>query len=51
MKEFASAGGRAALCFPGGAADGSAWFQGWFVCARSRAQLGLLGEQQPVDEW
>jgi hypothetical protein len=47
--------GRAALCFPraegDGDGDGSAWFQGYFVCSRSRVQLGLLGEQQPVDDW
>lgn len=47
--------GRAALCFPRVEADGdgggSAWFQGYFVCSRSRSQLGLLGEQQPVDDW
>lgn len=48
---LAGRSGRAALCFPRAAGDGTAWFQGYFVCARSRAQLGLLGEQQPVDDW
>ncbi|KAK1941309.1 hypothetical protein P3T76_007175 [Phytophthora citrophthora] len=42
-----SSSGRASLCFP---SDGS-WFQGYFVCASSRAQLGLLGEEIPVDDW
>eukprot|EP00644_Phytophthora_capsici_P003883 jgi/Phyca11/6906/fgenesh1_pm.PHYCAscaffold_15_\ len=41
-----SSSGRASLCFP---SDGS-WFQGYFVCASSRAQLGLLGEEIPVDD-
>ncbi|KAG7388353.1 hypothetical protein PHYPSEUDO_012731 [Phytophthora pseudosyringae] len=43
---FSSAGGRAVLCFP---RDGT-WFQGYFVCASSRAQLGLMGEEVPVDD-
>ncbi|KAI9912596.1 hypothetical protein PsorP6_006578 [Peronosclerospora sorghi] len=38
--------GRAALCFP---RDGT-WFQGYFICAASRTQLGLLGEELPVDD-
>ncbi|KAL3670245.1 hypothetical protein V7S43_004558 [Phytophthora oleae] len=41
-----SSSGRASLCFP---SDGS-WFQGYFVCASSRVQLGLLGEEIPVDD-
>uniref|UniRef100_H3GEM7 Uncharacterized protein n=1 Tax=Phytophthora ramorum TaxID=164328 RepID=H3GEM7_PHYRM len=43
---FSSSGGRAALCFP---RDGN-WFQGYFACASSRAQLGLMGEEIPVDD-
>ncbi|EEY54755.1 uncharacterized protein PITG_08303 [Phytophthora infestans T30-4] len=46
MTTFFSSGGRAALCFP---SDGS-WFQGYFICASSRAQLGLMGEEIPVDD-
>jgi hypothetical protein len=42
-----SSSGRAALCFP---QDGN-WFQGYFICAGSRAQLGLMGEEIPVDDW
>ncbi|KAL4171648.1 hypothetical protein KRP22_009738 [Phytophthora ramorum] len=43
---FSSSGGRAALCFP----RDSNWFQGYFACASSRAQLGLMGEEIPVDD-
>ncbi|KAE9332782.1 hypothetical protein PF008_g14779 [Phytophthora fragariae] len=43
---FSSGGGRAALCFP---RDGD-WFQGFFVCASSRTQLGLVGAKIPVDD-
>lgn len=38
--------GRAALCFP----RDSGWFQGYFVCDGSRTQLGLMGEELPVDD-
>uniref|UniRef100_A0AAV1T3H0 Uncharacterized protein n=1 Tax=Peronospora matthiolae TaxID=2874970 RepID=A0AAV1T3H0_9STRA len=43
---FTSSGGRAALCF---ARDGS-WFQGYFICKSSRTQLGMMGEEIPVDD-
>ncbi|CAH0518586.1 unnamed protein product [Peronospora belbahrii] len=41
-----SSSGRAALCF---AQDGH-WFQGFLICSSSRTQLGLMGEELPVDD-
>ncbi|CAI5735523.1 unnamed protein product [Hyaloperonospora brassicae] len=43
---FTSSKGRAALCFT---RDGN-WFQGYFICSSSRTQLGMMGEEIPVDD-
>ncbi|CEG42538.1 uncharacterized protein PHALS_12804 [Plasmopara halstedii] len=46
MVAFSSSEGRATLFFP---SDGT-WFQGYFICASTRVQLGLMGEEIAVDD-
>ncbi|TDH68464.1 hypothetical protein CCR75_004166 [Bremia lactucae] len=46
MTTFSSSRGRATLCF----LNEGKWFQGYFICATSRVQLGLMGEEVAVDD-
>ncbi|RMX67191.1 hypothetical protein KXD40_008565 [Peronospora effusa] len=46
MTTTLSCSGPAALCF---VQDGK-WFQGFCICASSRTQLGLMGEELSVDD-